>query len=149
MDKECRQAFTEVYEILELMPKELINKIPNKFYEMIKQERDKSYNPIIKEPIENQELKKETVVILGLIYRDFICDENEREELKKQDAIALYEEQKAIEEIKKTYNADDLFKHGKENKIVPKKVAEEKSLLIVEKEIWYKKILGIIKRFFR
>lgn len=89
MDKEYRQAFAEIYEILGLMPKELTNKIPNKFYEIITQERDKSYNPVIKEPIENQELKKETLVILGLIYRDFICDEKEREELKKQDAIEL------------------------------------------------------------
>ena len=82
MKEEYRQAFAEVYEIFKLMPQELLDKIPENFYQMIEEERDTLYNPNIKEPIENQTLKNETVIILGLIYRDFLCSPEERKECK-------------------------------------------------------------------
>ena len=37
------EAFTEVNEIIKLMPEELVSKIPNKFREMISEERDMQY----------------------------------------------------------------------------------------------------------
>ena len=80
------EAFSEVYEIFKLMPQELLNKIPKKFYEIIKEERDKEYLPNIKEPIENQKLKDETIILLGLIYRDFLCSQDEKKRLQEKDA---------------------------------------------------------------
>lgn len=82
LKKAYKEAFTEVNEIIKLMPDKLVNKIPSKFREMIEEERDREYNPNIQEPLEKQRLKNETIIILGLIYRDFLCPQEERKKLQ-------------------------------------------------------------------
>ena len=94
MKPEYKEAFEEIFEIFNLMPKELLNKVPIKFYEMIKEERDTNYFPNIQEPLEKQKLKNETIIILGLIYRDFLCSPDEKKRLKKKDAKELQEAKK-------------------------------------------------------
>ena len=142
------EAFTEVYEVLKLMPKQLLNKIPNEFYKMIEEERDKKYFPDIREPLEKQKLKNETIIILGLIYRDFLCSEEERKKLQEKDARELQEvQQKLEEEIRQKYNPDDIFKNR--NKIEEQSAQEENSLMVVEEEKLYRKIFNIIKKLFK
>ena len=110
MKPEYREAFEEIFEIFNLMPKELLNKIPTKFYEMIEEERDTNYFPNIQEPLEKQELKNETIIILGLIYRDFLCPPDEKKKLQEKDAKELQEVEKTLEkEIREKYNPDDIF----------------------------------------
>ncbi len=58
MKQEYREAFTEVNEIIKLMPLELVNKIPNKFREMIVEEKDNNYIPDIKDARELQEVEE-------------------------------------------------------------------------------------------
>lgn len=148
MEQEYLEAFTEVYEVLKLMPKQLLNKIPNKFYKMIEEERDKKYFPDIREPLEKQKLKNETIIILGLIYRDFLCSEEERKKLQEKDARELQEvQQKLEEEIRQKYNPDDIFKNR--NKIEEQRAQEENNLIVVEEEKWYRKIFNIIKKLFK
>ena len=67
-----RKAFSEVFEILKIMPKELVKKIPANFINMIETERDKNYCPNIREPLEECILLDETQILLGLIYGNFI-----------------------------------------------------------------------------
>lgn len=150
MKTEYMEAFTEVYEIFKLMPKELFNKVPKKFYEMIEEERSKEYCPNIKEPLEQQKLKNETIIILGLIYRDYLCSPEEKKMLQEKDARELQEVQKALEdEIRQKYNPDAIFKNR--NNIEEQKVQqeEENGLIIVREEKWYKKIFNIIKNLFK
>ena len=149
MKPEYKEAFEEIYEIFNLMPKELLNKIPTKFYEMIKEERDTNYSPNIQEPLEKQKLKNETIIILGLIYRDFLCSPNEKKRLQEKDAKELREVEKTLEEeIREKYNPDDIFKN--KNRIEPEEVqsSEETRMTIVKKEKWYKKIFNLIKNLF-
>lgn len=149
MKPEYKEAFEEIYEIFNLMPKELLNKIPTKFYEMIKEERDTNYSPNIQEPLEKQKLKNETIIILGLIYRDFLCSPEEKRRLQEKDAKELQEVEKTLEEeIREKYNPDDIFKNR--NRIVPEEIqtSEETRLTIVQKEKWYKKIFNLIKGLF-
>ena len=139
MKKEYTQAFTEVYEIFKLMPKELIDKIPQSFYKMIENERDRFYTPNIKEPLENQILKNETVIILGLIYRDFLCEPEEKEILKERDARDIQQVKELMQKrAKEKYNSDDIFE---------KKDKKTKSMT-VQKEKWYQKIFTAIKNIF-
>lgn len=146
MKQEYREAFTEVNEIVKLMPIELVNKIPTKFREMMEEERDKTYLPDIKEPLEKCKLKNETVIILGLIYRDFLCLPEERKKLQEKDAKELQVAQQALEqEIRQKYNPDNIFKKNIEKQALQK---EEKSLIVVQEEKWYKKIFELIKKFF-
>ena len=144
------EAFTEVNEIIKLMPLELVNKIPSKFREMLVEEKDKDYIPNIKEPIEKCKLKNETIIMLGLIYRDFLCSPDERKRLQEKDAKELQETEKAIEEeIREKYNPDDIFKKRNQNNIEEFENKEDNtSMIVVQEEKWYQKIFNLIKRLF-
>lgn len=149
MKLEYKEAFEEIYEIFSLMPKELLNKIPTKFYEMIEEERDTNYSPNIQEPLEKQKLKNETIIILGLIYRDFLCSPEEKKRLQEKDAKELKEVEKALEEeIREKYNPDDIFKNR--NRIIPEETqkSEETRMTVVQEEKWYQKIFNLIKGLF-
>lgn len=149
MKQEYNEAFTEVNEIIKMMPDELVNKIPSKFREMLEDERDKEYNPKIQEPLEECKLKNETIIILGLIYRDFLCSQDEKRRLQEKDARELQEIQKAIEdEIRQKYNPDDLFKKKNGNNNEHQNF-EETAIAVAQKEKWYKKIFNFIKKFIK
>ena len=144
------EAFTEVNEIFKLMPQELLEKIPTKFRQIIQEEMDIKYITDIKEPIEECELKDETIIILGLIYRDFLCTPEERKILQEQDTKQLQDMQKKLEiEMKEKYNPDNIFKNRQETKKEITKNSEEKSLTVISEEKWYQKIFNIIKRIFK
>lgn len=149
MKEVYREAFSEIDAIFELMPKNLISKIPERFREFIRNEKSIEYKPIITEPIEEFCLKEETIIILALIYRDFLCSEEEKEKLKLRDAEKVREAEK---EIRKKYNPDDIFKKRKKIQIDDIKEQEEqtddKQLIIVE-EKWYTKIFNMIKKIFK
>lgn len=149
MKPEYREAFEEIYEIFGLMPMELLNKIPTKFYEMIKEERNINYSPNIQEPLEKQKLKNETIIILGLIYRDFLCSPDEKKRLQEKDAKELQEAEKELEEqIREKYNPDDIFKNR--NRVVPQEEqpSGETRITLVQEEKWYQKIFNLIKNLF-
>lgn len=148
LKQEYMEAFTEVNEIIKLMPEELVSKISNKFRDMIREERDKQYLPDIKEPLEKCKLKNETIIILGLIYRDFLCNPEEKKRLQEKDARELKEVQMQIEnEMREKYNPDDLFKK-KTEKRDESISTEETSMMAVQEERWYKKIFNMIKGLF-
>lgn len=151
MKQEYKEAFSEVNEIIKMMPDELTNKIPSKFKEMLEDERDKEYNPNIQEPLEKQKLKNETIITLGLIYRDFLCSPDKKRRLQEKDARELQEVQKAIEEeIREKYNPDDIFKRKRQDIDEDIQSNEENtSMIVVQEEKWYKKIFNIIKNLFK
>lgn len=149
MKKEYKEAFTEVYEIIKLMPSELSNKIPNEFIKMLEEEKDSTYFPKIKEPIENEILKDETIVILGLIYRDFLCSKEERKKLQEKDARELKEfEQELDKKMREKYKPDDLFRKDKTELKNDLDFTNKDNVTVYKKEKWYKKILNIIRRIF-
>lgn len=145
MKEVYREAFSEIDEIFKLMPISFINKIPIKFRDMIHNEKSKEYQPIIEEPLENYTLKDETIIILSLIYRDFLCSKEEKEKLKMRDAQRMKEVE---EELREKYNVDNLFKN-KQKAQEDEQVQNNNSLLVIEEEKWYKKIFNIIKKLFK
>ena len=86
MERAYEEAFTEVEEVIKLMPIDLVSKIPAQFRQTISENKATNYKVVIKEPLEEQKLKKETIAILGLIYRDFLASPEEREQLQMKDA---------------------------------------------------------------
>ena len=141
------EAFTEVYEIFKLMPEELLQKIPKKFYNIIEEERDKEYFPNIREPIENQKLKNETIIILGLIYRDFLCSPDERKRLQEKDARELQKAKRALEaELQEKYNPDNIFKRNKEE---IKENNQETALVEYKEQTFIRRLFAIIKNIFK
>ena len=134
------EAFTEVNEIIKMMPYELVNKIPTKFLEMIEEERDTEYNPNIQEPLEKQKLKNETIIILGLIYRDFLCTPEQRKKLQEKDARDLQEAKRELEEeLRQKYNPEDIFKNKKSINNEQQDY-QENAMVVIQEEKWYQKI---------
>ncbi len=146
MKEVYREAFSEIDAIFELIPANLLNKIPEKFRQIIKSEKSINYKPIINEPIEEFELKEESIIILALVYRDFLCSKEEKEKLKLRDAQRIKE---AENEIREKYNPDDVFKNRNNRKIDKNEdLVTETSIAVVE-EKWYEKLFNIVKRIFK
>lgn len=141
MKRTYEEAFVEVDEILKIMPVELLCKIPIKFRQVISENKAKDYKVEIKEPLDEEKLKEETVVILGLIYRDFLASPEEREELQLKDA----EELKRIEqEMQQQYDVDNVFKKRK-------KSSEDDAstdLILYKEQGFLKKLFNLIKGIF-
>ena len=148
MDRNYQEAFVEVEEILKIMPVELSKKIPMKFRKIIIENQAPDYKVIIQEPLEQQKLKKETLVILGLIYRDFLCDEQERKELKIQDAQEL---EKIEKELQQKYDIQNVFDARKENRKKQEELEDDysTSLTVYEKPTFLKRLFNIIKGIFK
>ena len=100
MERVYEEAFYEVDEVLKLMPIDLRSKIPIQFRQAISENKAKNYKRDIHEPLKEQELKKETVIILGLIYRDFLASTDEKERLQKHDSEEI---QKIEQEVQEQY----------------------------------------------
>ena len=98
MKEEYREAFSEVEQIINLMPSNLANRIPLGFKKIIQSEKSKTYIPNVTEPIEQSTLKAETIIILAVIYRDFLCTKEERESLITRDKNKLAEFENELRE---------------------------------------------------
>ena len=145
MDRVYEIAFAEVDEIFKIMPIDLLSKIPMNFRQMISENKAKDYKIEIKEPLEKEKLKQETIVILGLIYRDFLASPEEREELQLKDA----EELKNIEEeLQKQYDIGNVFQKRKE--LQTQSYNEDTTELTLYKEQGFlRKIINLIKGLFK
>ena len=142
MNRAYEEAFVEVDEILKMMPIDLISKIPMKFRQVISENKAKDYKIEIKEPLEEEKLKEETVVILGLIYRDFLASPDERDELQLKDA----EELKKIElEMEQQYDIENVFK----KRTKPSKQEDSVDLIVYKEQGFIKKLFNLIRGFFK
>ena len=148
MEREYEEAFSEVDEVLKLMPIDLLSKIPVQFRKVISENKDTNYKVNIKEPLEEQNLKKETIVILGLIYRDFLASPEEKEKLQIKDA----EELKRIEqEMQEQYDIENIYKKRKKRNRLSNIEEDQEStdLILSEKPSFLKRFLNIIKGIFK
>ena len=143
MERAYEEAFTEIDEILKIMPVDLLSKIPIQFRQLISENRAMNYKVDIKEPIEENDLKEETIVLLGLIYRDFLASPEEREELQAKDAEAL---RKIEKEMQQQYDMDNIFK--KKKKIVQNQDVST-DLMLYKEPGFMKKLFNLIKGIFK
>lgn len=139
-----REAYSEVNEIINLLDKEDREKVPLKLRKYFENERKKEYskNIDLRVPINQQNLKRETIAIITMLNLKYICsNEGERVRLKKQ---YKENEQKYQKELSEKYNIDNLFKIDEEEK-------SEKSeeLVVIKKESFFKKVANFIKKIFR
>lgn len=145
MEKVYEEAFVEVNEVLKLMPIDLLSKIPAQFRQTISDNKATNYKVVIKEPLEEQKLKKETVAILGLIYRDFLASPEEKEKLQMEDAEEL---DKIEQEIQKQYNIDNIFEKKKKIKDVDNQQFST-DITIYKESNFLSKLFNIIKGIFK
>lgn len=143
VNKEYSEAFAEIDEIFKIMPVDLLSKIPIEFRNTISKNKAKDYKIEIKEPLEEQKLKEETIVILGLIYRDFLSSPEEKEELKLKDSEEL---KKVEEELTKQYDINKVFEKRKKNNTTENQTTE---MVVYKEQGFLKKIFNLIKGIFK
>ena len=147
MKEEYREAFSEVEQILNLMPTSLSNKIPTRFKNIISLEKSKEYIPKISEPFEECELKEETTIILSVIYRDFLCSKEEKEKLLERDKNKLLEFEQGLRE---KYNPDNVFKNkGLSSENIQDNISTETALVEYKEKNFIQKLFDKIKHLFR
>lgn len=139
-------AAKETNEILNnVVPNEYILKIPEKFRDFLNEIEDKEYACKIdfNKNIDEQDITEKTKDLITVIYRNYWCTEDEKQNLDK---ILTENEKKYQEELLEKYNPDNLFKKREETKVV---LSEEVSLIEYKKHTLFDKIKMFIKNMFR
>ena len=138
------RAYSEVYSFINTLGIEYKEKIPNKVYDTIRDNRDKEYNPIYKKEQTIQEgiLSYEALCLLSALNLQYWCNDNEEKNILKQ---------KYIENTKKEqekYSYDNLFKN-KQPKVIESTSNEPKHTEMIEyKESIFTRIKNWFKRTF-
>ena len=139
-------AYAEVDTILNLMDEKYINRIPIKLRKIFKEEKSYDYklNIDTSKSLNEQNLQKETMIILAMLCLNYWCDSEE----EKQELIKAYSEneKKNEAEIRKKYNPDNIFKDNstqKDNSI------QENTQLTEYHENVFKKLWNKIKSLFK
>lgn len=143
MGEDYREALTEVFDIINNSEQEIKNKIPRKLLEFLKDNVKKDY--IVDIDYNNDDwdkkIKQDTKEILALIYRDYLVDQEEREQLIIEEAK---EEERIEQELREKYNPDNIFKKSKHIE-----EQKEETSLIAAEDIWYKRFINKILNFFK
>lgn len=146
-----RNAYTEVYTILQDLDEEEYNKIPPEVIETLDTNRNKEYEYFLDDELElkDQPMLPETKAILFNLFRDYLATPEQRTKI-----IKMQNEARQKNELKKQqmYNTD-VFANKSINK--PTKIDEnevkankEKKQLVAYKENIFKRILNKIKSLF-
>ena len=141
------EIYVDISVIIGMMPIEMKSKISNSFINFIEKNKSNNYvsniSPNI--PLKEQNIRKETKEMLGIIYRDYLCNEEERINLLQEEKRELT---KLEAEKREIYNLDNIFKKNnlKENN-------EENSIknevsIVEYKESIIKRIITKIKNLF-
>lgn len=142
--KELSEAAVEFNSILEYTSEDLKNKIPKKFLDFLQSIQSKTYKFEYDKTkkLDEQKLKPKTRGLIALVYQDYICNEDEKEEYiqKSQKIIKQIEENK-----REKYNPNDIFK---DKKIEPVKDTTNAVEIVEYKESVIKRIINKIKNIF-
>ena len=135
--------YAELSEILKMMEPEEVNKIPKKLLEVIEKEKSNTYIPNYDSKIElnSQNIKKETLAMLALLYINYWCeDENEKKEYLK---LIEENEQKYQVKLNKKTDITKFFESEKKERI------QEQSLTVVENKNLITRIIEKIKKLWK
>lgn len=144
------KAYKEVIEILNFVPKESVNKIPQIMLDTFKAKMDKEHDFTvdINKSFDEQNLLDETKAIFANIFRDYWATPYQKERIQAKEN---YDRQKIEQEKRKQYNPNEVFK----NKLVKTDNKEKNEIennsnnlpIELEKENFYQKIIKFFKSF--
>ncbi len=147
-DLEYSMAATEVLAVLKNFKKEDVEKISPQFLEFLKSKKLDNYKAEFdfSKPITELELRGSSKAMLGMIYRTYWCNEEEKKEYDKLLRKNSVEHQKQLRE---KYNPDEIFKKSNMVKNEEESIKKNNQIIKVTEEKWYKKLKSIIINFFR
>ena len=136
------EIYVDISVIISMMPIEMKSKISNSFINFIENNKSKNYvsniNPDI--PLKEQNIRKETKEMLGIIYRDYLCSNEERINLLKEEEKELT---RLEIEKREAYNPDNIFKKNNEENSIKNEVG-----IVKYKESVIKRIITKLKKLF-
>ena len=142
---ELSEAAVEFNCILEYTEEKLKKRIPQKFLEFLKEIQSNTYKFEYdkNKRLSEQNLKPKTRGLIALVYKDYICDEDEKKEYLRiiQEKIM----QKEVEK-RKIYNPDNIFKN-KEKKSIENPTSSIVSMTEYKESV-FKRVLDKIKSIF-
>lgn len=142
--KDIREAYSEIDIFLSLLTDEQINMIPDTLKELFKREKDPDYikgiDPSV--PIEDQNLKPETLALIAFLNLKYWCtDEEEKERLRK---VYSQNQELCDSTLQVGYNPEEMFKD--KNQEVNE---EETQITEYKKETFFKKLFNKITKLFK
>ena len=146
MKTKYKDAFAEVYVILEYLDEEDYEKIPEELLKVIDKNRNKEYKYEMNDEFDlsKQPMLVETKAILFNIFRDYLSTPEQKEKIirmQKEDMAKL--NKKKSEEYEKLMAKKQIFERTKDVEEIEK---EQTSLIEVKKEGFWIKLLNKIMR---
>ena len=142
-------AYAEIDEILNLLEDDYREKVPKKVRDFFKEEKMKDYHPEIdiEKPLIEQNLKRETMVLLAILNLNYWC-ENEKEKQRFLNELDKNEEEK--KELEEKYNPDNLFKNRTLSNSLGESTEETNDIIVYnENKNIFIKLLEKIKSIFK
>ena len=140
-------AYAEVDAILNLLEDKYKEKVPEKVRTFFKEEKMVDYTPTIDVniPLIQQNLKRETIVLLAILNINYWCENEEERQFFVNELAKNEEEKKKLEE---KYNPDNLFKN-KQKEIIDENLQTGQELIIYKETNFISKLLNKIKQLFK
>ena len=139
-----KNAYTEVYTILQELNEEEYNKIPLEVIEAIKLNRNEEYDYKLDDELElkEQPMLPETKAILFNLFRDYLATPEQKIKI-----IRMQNEERQKNELKKQQKySTEIFANRQKENIV--KQNNNETQIIEYKENLFRRILNRIKKFF-
>lgn len=141
------EIYVDISVIISMMPTKMKSKISNSFINFIENNKSNNYvsniNPKI--PLKQQNIRKETKEMLGIIYRDYLCNDEERINLLQEEKRELT---KLEAEKREIYNPDNIFKKNNLKENNEENYIKNEVSIVEYKESIIKRIITKIKNLF-
>ena len=140
---------TDISIIISMMPSQMQDKISQKLKDFIENNKAENYssniNPTV--PLKEQILKKETKAMLGIIYRDYLCSEEQRRKLLENEKTEIEEYER---ELREKYNPDNIFKNkNNSTERIQDNISTETAIVEYKEKNFIQKLFDKIKHLFR
>lgn len=141
---EYKIAYSQVLEILKHISVDEYNKIPQNMVQMFKvnasDENYFVYNS--NKTLQEQNVSEIARTIIAILFRDYWATNEQKEK------IVSVQNKEREKNKKEQYNPDNLFTNRERTNEQNIDLVEEKSMVVVNEEKWYKKIFSWIKSLF-
>lgn len=145
LNVEYKRSISEVLDILKHMDKIYTEKISDKFKRLLEENQEEGYvsNLDYNKKLEEMNLSENTKNLLGVIYLNFWCDDDEAQKFKN----ILKENQKKFDK-----KSTAVFKYNDSKSIINKNEEDISNEMIIKESSEnisiFKKIINFIKSFF-
>lgn len=144
MTYEMRQTYTEVYQVLENMPHEYVNKIPSKILEILKETKLENYKLNINKenPVDRTKLTKQTMIILAIFNYHYWCPNRK----VKNDLYKIYSKNEENYQKEIQVNFNNLFKDYRNDTTQNNTSIEDNDAMVEYKTSIFTKIVNWLKK---